>query len=264
MRKCWISLRILQMSILFLSGVLVAGECFAETPVSDAIVLGISVPKETFIQAEPVPMRTEIRNRSDKPVEVISNLEPEYLILRFRLTDPEWETWIFGSLGAASIERLERMSLNPGDKRVYTAVLLYGVVGGGERFLFTNTGKYTVEAFYDAQQGGKPISSEPVTVTAVEVDNVDSQAQKLFLGQEQGRLAYFGHSVDQAAVDKFQRVLQKYRTSRFAPYAAYSLGLHYLNERERERGIALLERVLADHKDFPLNAELRYRLAIAY
>jgi TolA-binding protein len=65
-------------------------------------------------------------------------------------------------------------------------------------------------------------------------------------------------------VDSFQEVLEKYPTSRFAPYAAYYLGLHYIGKRERERGIELLQRILGDCKDFPLTTDVLYQLAMAF
>ena len=49
-----------------------------------------------------------------------------------------------------------------------------------------------------------------------------------------------------------------------APYAAYYLGLHYLNEGDHKRSVVLFRRMLSDYRDFPLKADLTYRLAAAY
>jgi len=263
MRNCCASSRTVQISVFLVSGVLVAGECFSGVPLRDALEIEVSVRQETFLGGEPVPIRVEIRNRSQVEVEVAANLEPQCLILRFRVTDPEGETWIAGPLGVAEFE-LERMILDPGNRLVHTAVLLYGIVDDVQRFLFTDTGKYAVEALYDPEGSGKPIVSKPVSITIAEAPAADSEAQNLFVGREQGEFAYYGQTLNQAPLEKFWRVLQKYPTTRFAPYAAYYLGLHYVNERDNKQGILLLERVLAEYKDFPLKAELRYRLAVAY
>lgn len=235
----------------------------AETAVGAGFELRVSARRETFLQGEPVPIRVEITNRSDEEVEVIANLEPECLILRFRVTDPEGKTWIAEPLGVAEFEP-ETIRLNAGHKLLHTGLLLYGIVDGAQRFLFTDTGKYAVEALYDPEASGKPIISKPVTITIAPPHGADSEAQKLFMGREQGELAYFGQTYNPAALKKFWKVLQKYPTTRFAPYAAYYLGLHYVNERDYKQGITLLERVLTEYEDFPLKAELRYRLAGAY
>lgn len=263
MRKSCASSGILELSVVVLTGALLAAECSAATSVSDAIELTLSVTKGTFLQAEPVPIRVEIKNRSDGEVEVITSLEPECLILTFRVRDPEGKTWIARPLFVGEFQP-ETTRLNVGDKLLHTAVLLYGIVDGAQSFLFTDTGRYAVEAIYDPQGKGKPITSKPVSIIFAEPQGPDSEAQKLFMGPEQGELAYYGQTHSQAALEKFWKVLQKYPTTRFAPYAGYYLGLHYVNERDYQQGIELLERILRDYKDFPLKAELRYRLAGAY
>jgi tetratricopeptide (TPR) repeat protein len=163
----------------------------------------------------------------------------------------------------ASFESSE-VALGPGDKLTYTALLLFGLVDDVGKFIFMKTGQYRVQAlYYDAEGVGGTISSEPVTIRVIEPDGVDGQAQRLFVALEQGRLAC-GYGATRAARDSFQEILRKYPRSRYAPYAAYYLGLHYRTQGQHKQGIELLERILADYKGFPLKAELSHRLAITY
>ena len=252
-------------AILLAAAIAFCGACHAESKSTGPLELRISAPDRAFVQGEPVPIRVEITNRSDKVVQVTEALEPEYLMLRFRVTDPKGRTYVPEPFVAASSESSE-VALGPGDKLTYTSVLLFGLVNDIQRFIFDKTGKYRVEAlysYYDVHGTGGIITSEPVTIRVIQPDGVDGQAQRLFVGLEQGRLAC-GAGTNRAAVGSFHEILRKYPTSRFAPYAAYYLGLHYLNQRDYKQGTELLEGILADYKEFPLKAELSYRLAIRY
>jgi tetratricopeptide (TPR) repeat protein len=225
--------------------------------VSDALELRISVPKETFVQGEPVPIRVEIRNRSEEALELIPMFEPQYIYssLRFRVTDPEGETWTAEPSRQASIGWSIR--LNPGDRLTHTVLLHFGVVRGAGRFVFRDTGKYAVEArYYDVA------SSEPIGITIVEPKDLEIQARRLFT-QEQGELT-IELGATQGAVDSFRQIIREYPTSIFAPYASYYLGMHYQRRREYKQSIELLEGILTDHKHFPLWADVMYQLAVAY
>ena len=252
-----------QIGILFLCGHAFFAACRAETMPSNALGLGISVLNGAFVPAEPVPVTIGITNRSQNTIEVVSMPEPEYGFLRFRVTDPQGRERIPGPLGWASIERVDKIALNPGGTLTYTALLLFGVVDGVGKFLIDKTGKYTVQALYDAEGTGKAISSEPITITVVEAKAVDTQAQRLFMGREQGLLAS-GCGKDQAAIDSFQRILREYPTSRYAAYAGFYLGMHYQRGGDYKQSIELFERILKDYKDFPVWADVMYQLAIAY
>jgi tetratricopeptide (TPR) repeat protein len=242
------------LGVVLLSGMALCSGCWIKP-----LRIEISAPKERFVQAEPVPIRVEITNHSEKDVEVVSNLRPEYLILRFRVTDPEGRSWIPEPSAEYMIEGYEKMTLSSGDKLVWAALLPFGA----DRSVFNKIGKYKVEALYDPEGRNKPLSSEPITITVVKPDGVDRQAQGLFMGREQGELAS-GRGASQTAVESFYRILREYPRSRFAPYAAYYLGSYHLGQRERKEALELFERILRDYKDFALSANVRYELSLAY
>ncbi len=292
------SMRCAALGIVLLTGAGSLSSSAAEGSVSGALELGISVPKETFVQGEPVPITVEIRNRSQKDVEVVTDLEPEFGTLTFRVTDPEGETWTprphvqGGSLG-------RKTALNPGDRLTHTVLLVSGVVRGAGRFIFRDTGRYAVQALY-----GGAVSSEPIAITIIEAQGLDIEARRLFMGPEQ-REVPVGPGVSRGTVDTIRHMAREYSTSRdaplaghfprmdyqlielfegilkeyvgsmhqiireyptstFAPYAGYYLGMHYQRGEDYKESIELFERILKDYKDFPVWADVMYQLAIAY
>ena len=216
--------------------------------------------QKQVVVGQPVAVKAEILNQGDKGIEIVSLLDPGFGFLRFAVTDPDMQIRRIRSLDEYSMERVETLMLEPSGKLAHTILLLCDHEANS---IFAKSGEYKIQAFYDAKEARDTvIISKPIAINVVKAQGVDAKAQQLFVGRKQAMLAS-GYGRDQASVEKFDKIMRKYPKSRFAPFAAYYLGLYYGGDRKYQKSVDCLERVLFECKDFPMSVDARYQLAVA-
>ena len=232
----------------------------AQDAESGPLLLRASVPKASIKKAEPLPVLVEVENQSQATVPIVSLFEPVYGFLRFHIVQPDGDEFEYQPISTVSLANLNKTDLSAGDVITHTELLLYSANDG---YVFSQTGVYSVVVSFDVYGNGHPLNAKSLSVLVEDPEGIDNEAYSLFYGTDQGRFAA-GNSDSVIAKKNFSEISTKYANSRYAGYCEFYLGLYYLEKHSYPEAETMLQRILLEHPDFPLVADVGYRLAKYY
>jgi hypothetical protein len=102
---------------------------------------------------EPVSMRWTLTNQAENAVPVPSEMDPESLVLRINITDPDGNITFLRPAHVASCRRISLISLAPNQSVSGETTVFWGREG----FAFTRPGRHTVEVIALWEINGIPV-----------------------------------------------------------------------------------------------------------
>jgi hypothetical protein len=235
--------------------------------------LRISAPKTTIIQCEPVPVKFELKNVSDKTVSVHLSLSPIFGLLVVEVTPPRGKPYQVQPLGLINVDGVTDME--PQESVTHGRVLHHY---GDEGFHFRRPGQYRIDATFD--DSSLRARSNTLVLTVNKADGVDAMALQEHWGCNPVGQFMMGATSDRVIAREFRAILDKYPTSVYAPWCELAL-VRAQRKRARddrslrkqfgaeifptltENAIRDYERFLKTHPEFPFPFPVYMRYQIA-
>jgi hypothetical protein len=190
--------------------------------------LRISAPKTTIVQCEPVPVKFELKNVSNKTLSVDVRLKPKWAQLLVEITPPGAEPYKV-TYASPITERVPR-DIEPKHSVTHGRLLHHHPDPG---FLFKRTGQYRVHATFQDRPLFS-VRSNTLVLTIVEAEGVDAKAlDEHWDGNPQGQFV-MGATSDYVIAREMEAILTKYPSSIYAPWCDFALARARVNRASKD------------------------------
>ena len=188
----------------------------------------IGSERKKFQLGEPVILNCEIKNVSNKTINVIDKFEAEYDIIQYHTSISNKNTRFVPYIIIDFIPDFK--SLDPQDSVYGMSKIFYG----SKHWTFDKPGKYKIWATYNDMINDPNLTIKS-NVLEIEVKKPESTAEKeqskLIMGDEQGKFLLFdGGDHLEKGLESLNNLKDKFPNSILSSYVHFSLGMSFAQE----------------------------------